>query len=251
MERPGVATRHVGDTAPEGDVLGREVRLVDHTADGELAARAGGDPDAPVRERGRRRGRRSRASGSKRVEAESTSTTATCSDALPSPTHSRSPRGVDRQVPRPARQAHAPDHDTAHHVDCDDAASARVGDEGMPAVGVRRGVARFDETAEHVRTAMPVDDRDRADRGMADDRALADELDRARVGQRRDRAHDAVGAEVDDGEPLLGVAGDERRTARPRGPRAGRTAPRRRAGRTHGGSREWLRRGRTREVPGR
>ena len=83
---------------------------------------------------------------------------------------------------------------------------------------------------------MTIDDRDGAHRGVADDCTLADELDRPRVGQRRDRPHRAVGAEIDDREPLLGVAGDERRRWGQREPHAGRTAPRLRGGRTHGGS---------------
>ena len=46
---------------------------------------------------------------------------------------------------------------------------------------------------------------------MADDGAVAHELDRARVGQGRDRARDAKRVEIDDREPRLRVAGDERR----------------------------------------
>ena len=56
-----------------------------------------------------------------------------------------------------------------------------------------------------------VDDRNGADRRVADDRPAAHELDRTRVGQRRDRPGDAEGAEIDDGKPRLRVAGDERR----------------------------------------
>jgi len=57
--------------------------------------------------------------------------------------------------------------------------------------------------------AASLDDRDRADRRVAYDRAIADELDRARVRMRLDRVDDAERREIDDREPGLGVAGDE------------------------------------------
>ncbi len=81
----------------------------------------------------------------------------------------------------------------------------------MPPVGMRRCIARLDEAVEHVSNPTAIDDRDGSERGVADDGAVAHELDRARVGQRRDRARDAIRVEVDDREPRLRVTGDERR----------------------------------------
>ena len=77
----------------------------------------------------------------------------------------------DRQVARPTRQPHAVDHRAAARVDDRHAASPRVGHERMNAVGMRRGVARLDEAAHDVAHARAVDDRQRADRGVADERA--------------------------------------------------------------------------------
>ncbi len=119
--------------------------------------------------------------------------------------------GIDRKVPCPAGQAHAAELGAPQHVDGNDTAAARVGDECVPAVGMRGRVARFDQAAEHVSHPEPIDERDCSQRGVAHDGAVADELDRPRIGQRRDRTHDAIRAQVDDRKPLLGVAGDERR----------------------------------------
>ncbi len=118
---------------------------------------------------------------------------------------------VDRQMASPAGQVHPAHLDAAQHIDGDDTASARVGDERVPAVGMRCGVAGLDEPSKHVANPVPVDDRDGSHRRVADDCALPDQLDRPRIGQGRDGAHNAVRAEIDDGESRLGVAGDERR----------------------------------------
>ena len=112
-------------------------------------------------------------------------------------------------------QRDSPEHAPALDVDRDDAASTRVGDERVPAVGMGGRVARLLETAQHVPHAVPVDDRDGADRGVADDGTLPDQLDRPRIGRAsRCAGRRANAPQVDDGEPRLGVARDERRRAR-------------------------------------
>ena len=126
------------------------------------------------------------------------------------------PRTVDRQVARPAGQLDAAEHPPGRDVERRDAAAPGVGDERVPPVGMRDRVPRLDEPAQQMPHATAVDDRDGADRGMADDGAVADELDRARIRDRRESSGDPERAEVDHCEPRLSVARDERRRQRRR-----------------------------------
>jgi hypothetical protein len=79
----------------------------------------------------------------------------------------------------------------------------------VDAVGMRRRVPRLDEAAHDVAHAGAVDDRQRSLRGVAHDRDVAHPLDRARIGERRDRTDDTQRSKIDDGQPRLGVARDE------------------------------------------
>ena len=161
------------------------------------------------------------------------------SAAEPSPTQRRCPRSVDRQMPRPARQPHPAENEPAQDVDGDDAAATRVGHERVPAVGMRRGVARLVEAVQHVlaRHAVRRSRRRRPRCGRRPRATPTSSTERGSGSVAIDRTTRNA-SEVDDREPRLGVTGDERRGHGPR-PRhratAVRTAQRRRARRTRGG----------------
>ena len=89
---------------------------------------------------------------------------------------------------------------------------AGVGDEGVPAVGRPRGVARLGQAGQHVADLQcpVVDQRHLAEHGVSDDRRLPHAFDAARPRAGRDvRAHDAE-IEIDDGDSRLRVGRDER-----------------------------------------
>jgi hypothetical protein len=110
--------------------------------------------------------------------------------------------------------------DPPYGVDCDDGAPSRVGDERVAAVRVRPDVARLDEAVEDVPHAAAADDGDGADGRVAQDREVADPLDRTRVGECRDGRDHAEEPEVDHRKARLRVAGDERLERRRRERRA-------------------------------
>ena len=91
------------------------------------------------------------------------------------------------------------------------------------------GIARFAHVFEHMQRAVRVDDRDGAERPVRNDRARSHALDRARTGRCRDPTYDAESREVDDGEPRLVVASDERIRRRSGGRQRG-THPKGRGG---------------------
>ena len=72
---------------------------------------------------------------------------------------------------RPFDEPHAACDSAGDHVDGDELGTAGVGDEGVPAVGVRRRVARFLELTKDVALCerRAVEDGDGAVRGMRDD----------------------------------------------------------------------------------
>ncbi len=117
---------------------------------------------------------------------------------------------VDRDVTRPARQRRAGNRKPPLDVDRDDAASAGVGDEGMAAVGVGCDIPGLDESAQHVPHAGAPNDRDGADRRVADDGDVPDAFDGTRIRQSRQRGDHLKRPQVDDGQARFGVAGDER-----------------------------------------
>ncbi len=226
-QRSRIAARHVGDSGPERHVLGGEVGRKRRTSDSELEPTAAGDPELPVGSEAdivRTEARRQVRHMPQRRGFDDCDVLGVGAEA----DHEAASRTVDRDVTGPAGQSRLPHDLASHDVDRDDAAATGVGDERVSPVRVRSCITRLDELVQDVLDPRRADDRDRADRRVADDGTSPDELDRTRVGQRGDRANDGERPQVDNGEPCICIARDERRRRRcggecgPRAERCGR-----------------------------
>ncbi len=125
----------------------------------------------------------------------------------------RSSGRVERHVPGAGADLEAVCDAAAAQVDDSELAMRGVGHEGGLSVGGDRGVARLAESAQDASYAdrRAIEQRHRALRGMADERAGARaRLDAARAVERRDAPHDAPALEVDDGDEAVDVGRHER-----------------------------------------
>src|SRR5437763_7285694 len=99
---------------------------------------------------------------------------------------------------RPELQLHAAGDRPAREVDAQQFDARRIGDERVPAVARADGVTRLLEAGDLMPNAELVDDADRADDRVCDNRDTADALDASRARLRRDPVEHDAGAQVDD-----------------------------------------------------
>jgi hypothetical protein len=115
-------------------------------------------------------------------------------------------------VTRPFLELDSTERASVFEIDGDDLPRARVRDERLATGGMCRRIARLSKAVYHPpeRERPAVEDAHSADRGVAHERvAASDELDAARIRRARDAADDSPGADVDDGETLVDVAGGD------------------------------------------
>ena len=125
---------------------------------------------------------------------------------------------VDREVAGPLPELGPADDPSVREADRHDFCGAGVGDERVPAVRMRRGVARLAEALEDMsyRERGPVDYRHCPDVRVADDCGVAaGKLDAVRRDGHRDGLDRTAAQRVDGGDPRLRVAGYERQRRAP------------------------------------